>query len=147
MSSKLSNINPKVNLNVQTIITVSPPVHASTLKSGLEFIRFEEKKEQYTWVRPCEILFVKSADHYVKTLIKCGLQLKWMSRHNTLKELLNILPADDFIRLNKFYLLNLTHFSHINEKEKLLYFKNDFIIPIPHRISPYLSHLLKTTYT
>lgn len=147
MNSKLSNNNPIVNLNVQTVITVSPPVQAGTLKSGLELIRFEEKKEQYTWVRPCEILFVESADHYVKTLIKCGLQLKWMSRHNTLKELLNILPADNFIRLNKFYLLNHTHFSHINEKEKLLYFSNDFSISIPHRISPYLRHLLKATYT
>ncbi len=112
-----------------------------------EFIRFEEKKERYTWAHPDDICFVKSADHYVKSLIKCGTQNKWMSRHCTLKELLAILPPANFIRLNKFYLLNRNHFSHINENEKILYFNDDFSIPIPHRISPYLRHLLKSTYT
>ncbi len=123
-----------------------PGVQVNIVSSELEFIRFEEKKDQYTLVHCDEIYFVKSADHYVKSLIRCGNQLKWMSRHSTLKELLDILP-NGFIRLNKFYLLNRNHFSHINEKEKLLYFNNDFAIPIPHRISPYLRHLLKTTYT
>ena len=147
MNSKFSNNNPIVNINVQTGITISPRVQTGTLPGGLDSIRFEEKKEKYIWVHPDEICFVKSADHYVKSLIKCGNQLKWTSRHSTLKELLVILPTDDFIRLNKFYLLNRNHFSHINEKEKLLYFNDDFTIPIPHRISPYLLHLLKTTYT
>jgi DNA-binding LytR/AlgR family response regulator len=148
MDSKPLNNNAPINPDIQKSITEGiAGVQNSIIIRGFEFIRYEEKKNQYTWARPDEIFFVKSADHYVKSLIKCGDQLKWMSRHSTLKELLDILPADDFIRLNKFYLLNLTHFSHINEKEKLLYFKNDFIIPIPHRISPYISHLLKTTYT
>ncbi len=147
MNSKLSNNNPTVKLNVQKSITVSPRVQAGTLARRLDSIRFEEKKEKFIWVHPDEICFVKSADHYVKSLIKCGNQLKWTSRHSTLKELLDILPLDDFIRLNKFYLLNRNHFSHFNEKEKLLYFSDDFSIPIPHRISPYLRHLLKTAYT
>ncbi|HWH63534.1 MAG TPA: LytTR family transcriptional regulator DNA-binding domain-containing protein, partial [Ginsengibacter sp.] len=113
----------------------------------IEFIRFEERKEKYIWAPPDEICFVKSADHYVKSLIKCGKEKKWMSRHCTLKELLLLLPDDNFIRLNKFYLLNKDHFSHIDENEKLLYFKDNFSISIPHRISPYLRHLLKNTCT
>ena len=68
-----------------------------------------------------------------------------MTRHSTLKKLLDILPEDNFIRLNKFYLLNVNYFSHINENEKLIYFNDDFSIPIPHRISPYVRHLLKTS--
>jgi DNA-binding LytR/AlgR family response regulator len=112
-----------------------------------EFIRFEEKKEKYIWAHPNEICFVISADHYVKSLIKCGNQKKWMTRHSTLKELLDILPGRIFIRLNKFYLLNLNYFSHINEIEKLLYFKDDSSIAIPHRISPFLRHLLKSSNT
>lgn len=112
-----------------------------------DFIRFEEKKERYVWALPAEICFVKSADHYIKSLVQCGSERKWMSRHCTIKDLLNLLPEDNFIRLNKFYLLNRNHFSCIVEKEKILYLTDDFSIPIPHRISPYLRHLLKTTCT
>ena len=115
--------------------------------NSTEFIRFEEKREKYIWAHPDEICFVKSADHYVKSLIKCGNQKKWLSRHSTLKELLDILPGGIFIRLNKFYLLNLDYFSHINECEKILYFNDNSSVAIPHRISPFLRHLLKSTYT
>jgi hypothetical protein len=40
-------------------------VFSKLVKADPELIRFEEKKEIYTWIRPEEILFVKSADHYV----------------------------------------------------------------------------------
>jgi DNA-binding LytR/AlgR family response regulator len=118
---------------------------SGTLAAGTEFIRFEERRERYIWAHPDEICFVKSSDHYVQSLIKCGNQKKWMSRHSTLKELLDILPANNFIRLNKFYLVNLSHLSHINESEKMLYFKDESSIDIPHRISPFLRHLLKNS--
>ncbi|MEO8567960.1 MAG: LytTR family DNA-binding domain-containing protein [Ginsengibacter sp.] len=121
--------------------TLTTRVEEGNSKASL--IRFEEKKERYLWIHPDDICFVKSADHYVKSLIKDGDQKKWMCRHCTLKELLFILPDDNFVRLNKFYILNRNHFSHINENEKLLYFNNNFSVPIPHRISPYLRHLLK----
>ena len=83
--------------------------------AGTGFIRFEERKDRYIWADPDEIIFVKSADHYVKSLVQCGREKKWMTRHSTLKELLDILPGDNFIRLNKFYLLNVNYFSHFNE--------------------------------
>ncbi len=116
-------------------------------RTSIDFIRFEIKKEQYIWAHPDEICFVKSADHYVKSLIKYGNQLIWMTRHSTIKELLDILPEVNFIRLNRFYVLNLNYFSHFNDSEKLLYLNQDFSISIPHRISPFLRHLLKTTHT
>lgn len=112
-----------------------------------ELIRFEEKKEQYIWTRSEEIIFVKSADHYVKSLIKCGGEKKWVSKHSTLKDLLVLLPHDIFIRLNRFYLLNRNYFSHFNENGRKLYLTDDFCIPIPHRISPYLCHLLNNPHT
>jgi len=112
-----------------------------------DLIRFEGKKDEYRWVAPNEICFVQSADHYVKSLIKCGLQMKWMSRHSTLKELLDLLPDENFIRLNKFYLLNRLHFSHLNESTKLLYFNDTTCIAVPHRISPYLCHILKSYHS
>jgi DNA-binding LytR/AlgR family response regulator len=119
----------------------------SLLSNSCELIRFEEKKERHIWALPHEICFVKSADHYVKSLIQCARGKKWMSRHCTLKDLLTMLPQENFIRLNKFYLLNVNYFSTINEYEKILYLTDDFSIPIPHRISPYLRHMLKTTCT
>lgn len=108
-----------------------------------EFIRFEEKKEKYIWAHPDEIMFVKSADHYVKSLINCGRQKKWMIRHCTLKELLVVLPPGNFMRLNKFYLINCNHFLRINKNEKLLYLDDGYSIPVPHRISRYILDILK----
>ena len=138
-------LSDSINTKKSTFVTVFNKTDLSP--TSIEFIRFEEKKERYIWAHPDEICFVKSADHYVKSLIKCGNQKKWLTRHSTLKELLDILPEGIFIRLNKFYLLNLNYFSHINEIEKLLYFKDDSSIAIPHRISPFLRHLLKSSNT
>lgn len=135
----------KMHSGNRNCITVSDIIEQTI--TGIEFIRFEEKKEKYTWAHSDEIYFVISADHYVKALINCGGKMKWMTRHSTLKELLTILPEVDFIRLNKFYLLNWKNFSRINESQKRLYFNNDFSIAVPHRISPFLNHLLKRTYT
>lgn len=140
------DLKNKLHSPNRSLITV-PDTTGAALATFMEFIRFEEKKEKYTWVHPDEIYFVTSADHYVKTLINCGNKMKWMNRHSTLKELLDILPLENFIRLNKFYLLNLNYFSHISESQKLLYFNNGFSITIPHRISPFLRHLLKSTHT
>jgi len=112
-------------------------------KAGMELIRFEEKKEVYIWVQPEEILFVKSADHYVKSLIQHGTQKKWTIRHCTIKDLLNLLSYGRFVRLNKFYILNLNHFSYIDENKKMLYLDDGFSIPISHRISHFLIDMLK----
>ncbi|MEO6844161.1 MAG: LytTR family transcriptional regulator DNA-binding domain-containing protein [Ginsengibacter sp.] len=135
----------KLYLPNRSLVTIANT--KDLLATNTEFIRFEEKKEKYTWAHPDEIYFIASADHYVKTLINCDDNLKWMSRHNTIKDMLAILPVKNFIRLNKFYLLNLNYFSHIDEGEKLLYFTNGFTIDIPHRISPFLRRLLKSTHT
>lgn len=105
-------------------------------------IRFEEKRESYIWATPDQVLFVKSADHFVMALIQCNDQKKWAIRHSTLKEMHAILHYSQFIRLNRFYLLNRNHFLYINEKDKLLYLDDDFCIPVPHRISPFVLALL-----
>ena len=141
-NNALANMLNSENRLIPTVIGKSEVVAMRK-----ELIRFEEKKERYIWALPDEICFVKSADHYVKSLIQCGNQKKWMTRHSTLKGLIDILPQDNFIRLNRFYLLNRNHFSNINESENLLYLNDDFSIHILHRISPYIRHLLKSTYT
>jgi DNA-binding LytR/AlgR family response regulator len=121
------------------------PIEQKTKRVAV--IRFEEKKEHFVWAHPDEIIFVISADHYVKSLIKCGKQNRWMIRHCTIKELLAILSSNNFIRLNKFYLLNRNHFACINESEKTLYLDDDSSISVPHRISRYVLDLLNNSYT
>lgn len=109
--------------------------------------RFQHKKDRFIWVPSDDILFVKSADHYVKSLVKFFNEKKWMSRHCTLKDLFTLLPRENFIRLNRFYLLNRNYFSHFDEKEQIIYLVDNISIPVPHRISPYLRHSLNTPYT
>ena len=133
-----------INFKKRNFISVVDKTNETSLTS---FIRFEERKEKFIWAHPGEIYFVKSADHYVRSLIKQGKEKKWMSRHSTLKELLELLPEKNFIRLNKFYLLNLDHFSHIDHTNRVLYFIDNSSITISHRISPFLHHLLKSNYT
>lgn len=135
------------NINSKKSTYITPSKDEGPIPGNIAFIRFEEKKDNFVWAHPDEIYFVVSADHYVKSLIKCGDQTKWMSKHSTLKELIDILETDTFMRLNKFYLLNRNHFSHIDENEKLLYFNDGSSVAIPHRISPFLYQLLKSTYT
>lgn len=106
--------------------------------ADLQLIRFEWKREWYEWVKPDDICFVISADHYVKALINCENKPKWMSRHCTIKELIAILSMSNFIRLNRFYLLNCNYFTHLDERKKILFLKNGFFIPVPHRIPPYI---------
>ena len=146
------NINPQPQSN--TLIEILTPglkMLSSAIntnqKMAAELVRFEEKKERYIWVHPDDICFVKSADHYVKSLIKCGKQKKWVICHCSIKKLLATLPPNNFIRLNKFYLLNRNHFSGFNENEKTLYLDSDFSISIPHRISRYVLDLLKNNNT
>jgi len=142
-----NNYQSGENVNSKKSTFITPSKNNGLVPSNTAFIRFEEKKDKFVWAHPDEIYFAVSADHYVKSLIKCDDQKKWLSRHATLKELSDILDTTTFMRLNKFYLLNRDHFSHIDENEKLLYFNDNSSVAIPHRISPFLCHLLKSTYT
>jgi len=101
-------------------------------------IRFMDKRESFIWIRPGEILFIKSADHYVKTLVQHGNIKKWTIRHSTLKEILKLLTQNDFIRLNKFYIINRNFISHLDENAKTIYLLDGFPISITHRISPFI---------
>jgi len=142
-----NNYQSGENVNSKKSTFITPSKNNGLVPSNTAFIRFEEKKDKFVWAHPDEIYFAVSADHYVKSLIKCDDQKKWLSRHATLKELSDILDTTTFMRLNKFYLLNRDHFSHIDENAKLLYFNDNSSVAIPHRISPFLCHLLKSTYT
>ena len=101
-------------------------------------IRFEIINGSICWVPPEEIMFIVSADHYVKSLIRSGSHIKWTIRHSTIKDILALLPTRHFIRLNRFYVLNLNQFSHFDDTGKTIYLQNNISIPVDHRISPFI---------
>ena len=107
-------------------------------ESGMTLIRFEEGRESWLWVQPESILFIKSSDHYVKTLVQHEDQKKWTLRHSTMKDLLPVLNNKYFVRLNRFYILNRVQFSHVDHRKKILFFKDGFSINVSHYISPYI---------
>jgi len=135
------SILPIYRPGMKDINTTNYSTRFSNSETGL--IRFAEKKEFFIWAQPIDILFLKSADHYVKSLIRCGTQKKWAIRHGTIKDIIAILPNRDFIRLNRFYVLNLNHFSYLDEDKQMLYLNDGFSIPISHRVSPFLVDRLK----
>lgn len=107
-------------------------------ESGTALIRFEKGRESWLWVQPESIFFIKSSDHYVKTLVQYENQKKWTLRHSTMKDLLPILNNKYFIRLNRFYIVNRSQFSHVDQRGKMLYFKDGFSIIVSHGISPFV---------
>ena len=119
---------------------IRPP---KVIDIGSGLIRFEAKKESFIWVHHDQIMFVKSADHYVNALVQNGLDRKWIMRHSTLKDFLVLLTTSNFIRLNRFYIVNRKHFSHIDFQNKLLYLLDGSSIPVTHRISSFLIKTMK----
>lgn len=134
-------LEPGAQLNGHKAISTNTSLKLPTTSD--ELIRFEEKRGVYIWVKPEDIMFVKTADHYVRTLIKRGAQKIWAIRYGTLKDLLTLLTHDHFVRLNKFYMLNLNHFQCANENQRGIYLQDDFFVAVPHRISPYVLDILK----
>ena len=111
--------------------------------SNLQRIRFTDNKESIVWVGPENILFAKSADHYIKALVDIGGEKKWMIRHSTLKDLLGLITNSDFIRLNKFYIINKNHLSRIDKNSRILHLKDGFTISISHPVSSYVISILR----
>lgn len=108
----------------------------------LPLIRFASIKENYIWVQQEEILFIKSADHYVKTLVQHQNIKKWVIRHSTIKDIFLLLNRNNFIRLNKFYVVNKNQVSHISDCAKIIYLKDGFPISMSHRVSPFVLNML-----
>lgn len=107
-------------------------------------LRFFLRKESFVWVSPEEVIFIKSADHYVKTLIAFENNRRWTTRHCTLKEIFLELARDQFIRLNKFYIINKDHVSHIDEPAKIIYLDDGFPIIYEHRISKFMCSIFNS---
>ena len=112
-------------------------------KGNVSLIRFSLRRELFIWADPDEILFIKSADHYVKTLLLHNSVKTWAIRHSTLKELFLLLEGDHFIRLNKFYVINKRWVSYIEETEKIIYLQDGFPIYCEHSISPFILSIFR----
>jgi DNA-binding LytR/AlgR family response regulator len=126
------------DLNSDRVLPIPVNRSLKIASSGAKLIRVVDKKESYLWVEPNSILFIKSADHYVKTLVQDKQQKKWAIRHSTIKDLLPLLSGGEFLRLNRFYIINCQHFSHFDRNKKTIYFKDGFSIFISHTISRFI---------
>jgi DNA-binding LytR/AlgR family response regulator len=118
------------------------PQKVIDIGSGL--IRFELRKESFIWVHHDQIMFFRSADHYINALVQNGSDRKWIIHHSTLKEFLELLAMGNFIRLNRFYVVNRKHFSHIDFHKKLLFLVDGSSIPVTHRISSFIVETLRS---
>jgi DNA-binding LytR/AlgR family response regulator len=119
-------------------------IHHGMIKEDKSaMLKFSVKRESFIWVDPDKILFIKSADHYVKTLLLHENSRKWTTRHSTLKEILAELMTDQFIRLNKFYVINKKYVSHIDEVAKVIYLQDGFPVLFEHRISPFILSMFR----
>ncbi len=134
-------LTPKANADTIPHLIENHPLRVSDAETVL--IRFEVRKESFIWVHPDQILFVKSANHYVSALVQNGSDKKWVTRHSTLKEFLVSLTIGNFIRLNRFYAVNRKHFSHIDFHKKLLFLMGGTSIPVIHRISTFIIETMK----
>jgi DNA-binding LytR/AlgR family response regulator len=89
-------------------------------------------------------MFFRSAEHYINALVQNGSDRKWIIHHSTLKELLELLVMGNFIRLNRFYVVNRKNFSHIDSYKKLLFLVDGSSIPVTHRISSFIVESLRS---
>lgn len=83
-----------------------------------------------------DILFVQSAGNYVSFMLKDG---KLLSRL-TMAETEALLPAPDFIRIHRSYIISR---RHINKFEKSKVYCNDFTIPVAPGYAPLLETLIQ----
>lgn len=120
-------------------------VRNNTKSKGIERLRYYPPNNKITFkfaqpdrwqilVIPQSILFVKSADHYCIATILLAKKSTEVIRHCSLNMLASELKQYGFIRISKFYLINLEQFISYDEKEKILYFKTGNKIKLMHPI-------------
>ena len=106
----------------------------STASSAEKFIFIKTGTEQVR-IAMEDILFVQSAGNYVSFMLKDG---KLLSRL-TMAETEALLPAPDFIRIHRSYIISR---RHINRFEKSKVYCNEFTIPVAPGYAPLLDSLI-----
>lgn len=94
-------------------------------------LRLFVKKGEYIYARPSDIILLESCDHLVKVHLSCRNKTKIAIRSSTLKDFLLQLPANLFLRINRFCAVNSERLSGGNYNEQI--FEFDFSITVRPR--------------
>jgi DNA-binding LytR/AlgR family response regulator len=101
---------------------------AVTTSNGSALLQLFVKKGEYIYARPCDIVLIESCDHMVQVHIAYGEKVKRALRNGTLKDFLQQLPSQQFVRLSRFCAVNLNRLSGGNYNQQV--FEFDFRVPI-----------------
>jgi len=121
---------------------------AADVRQG-ETIRFDFRKDHPS-VSKKDVLFVQSAGHYIKALIRFEGRKMWATRHCSFQEMVDILSDKKFMVLGRFYLVNVSEVHDVleekneknNKQQLVLFFDSECKTILEHEISPYVTKLL-----
>ena len=102
--------------------------------SRTPLLRLFIKNGEYAYARPDDIVMIESSDHIVRVYILFGDKIKKVIRNNTLKEFLSQLPADKFLRINRFCAINSSRLSGGSYNEQSFEFDFRITIKLKHTI-------------
>ncbi len=88
---------------------------------------FVPYKNRHTKVEFVNILYMQSNEHYIKIFVR-GSRFPFMVTMN-FKKMVEMLPAEDFLKVNRSYIINLAYLKEFTAKTLLLE-HTDVIIPI-----------------
>lgn len=126
---------------------LNQPESGSTTEPQLAAVVFtsENGKDQFT-IAPAEILFITSADNYVRIhFIKDHIAASYLLR-NTLRKVEEVLsPFPSFFRCHRAYIVNLAAVAHVSgnaQGYKLQLKEVDELIPVSRNLNARLAELL-----
>ena len=100
---------------------------------------------------PAVISHISVEEHYSSIFVKTAKEVEEIQVRLSLKEALNQLPPDSFVRIHRSHVINLSHVSHVEQTARsyqIFLGDNDFVLPLSrHRVSqvlPVLQEYLKT---
>ena len=93
------------------------------------------KNGQYVYARPEDIIMIESCDHLVKVYLGIGGKVRLTVRHNTLKDFLEQLPENQFVRIGRFCAINTRRLSGGNCSQQVFEFDYSISIKLKHSVS------------
>ncbi|HYV91038.1 MAG TPA: LytTR family transcriptional regulator DNA-binding domain-containing protein [Chitinophagales bacterium] len=101
-------------------------------------LRFLAGSRQVAFARSNDILFVEIQDHLLLVHLAANAKVFVVTRHQSLKDFCSILPANSFLQLKRFYLINTGRITGAHPDEQWFEFDFKFRISYKHYISPVL---------
>jgi len=110
-------------------------VQQTTFANSGTLFRLFVKNGEYIYARPSDIIMIESCDHLVKVYLGIVGKVKLTIRHGTLKDFLSQLPQCQFMRINRFYAINVLRLSGGNSNGQIFEFDFEVSIKLKHFIS------------